>query len=99
MDAYVNTIAAAKEFVDFIGVPFLVTKDGGLVGLFPLGHVGWALPLWLKMGAINKTLQGKPAMTKKEVWVEGSVDARARRALEEDGWAVREKLSGELRTY
>jgi hypothetical protein len=99
MEGYINNVAPVKEIVDVNGVPFLVTKDGGLVGLYPLDHVAWTLPLWIKTNVFNKALKGKPAMSKKELWVEGSIDPLARRALESDGWVVKEKLGGQLRTY
>lgn len=99
MEGYINNISAAEAIVDINGVPFLVKNDGTLVGQFPLDHVAWTQPLWIKMDVFSKSLKGDQVKAKKELWIEGSIDPLARRAMEKNGWIVREKLGGSLRSY
>ncbi len=87
---YSKTKAPVREIIDINGSAVLIKKDGGLVGLAPLDHVAWTTSLMVKMAATKKAMQGPRNFPQKELWFEGTVDPQARRALESDGWVVKQ---------
>ena len=87
---YSKTKAPVREIIDINGSAVLIKKDGGLVGLAPLDHVAWTTSLMVKMAATKKAMQNSQKFPQKELWFEGTVDPQARRALEADGWVVKQ---------
>ena len=87
----------ADRFVEASGVPLLQTKQGIVVGLFPFDHVAWTSNLDMKEMAVSAAIKKMPGVKGKELWIEGTVDPEARKALEDRGWVVTEKLAEKLK--
>jgi hypothetical protein len=89
---------SVARFVEANGVPFLLTRSGAVVGIFPFDHLAWTEPLARKEIAISDALKKLPEAKSKELWITGTVDPVAREAFESRGWKVedrvREKLLG-----
>jgi len=84
------------DIVEINGVPFLQRKDGLVVGLFPLDYIPWTALLWHKEKIVSEAIEKLPGVTGKELWIEGTVDPVARKALEERGWKVEDKVRDKL---
>jgi len=96
MALYSSKVKAATSFVEANGVPLLKTKDGAIVGIFPLDHVAWTSALAAKEKAISEDIQKMQGVTGKELWITGTVDPVAQRALEDKGWKVHDRVQDRL---
>jgi hypothetical protein len=98
MAGYHGNITPVARFVEVGGLPFLQTKEGVIVGIFPCDHIAWtediAARAYGKTAAAVKALY--PDATGKELWFEGTVSSTARRNLEAMGWKVKEKTTQTL---
>lgn len=69
-------------------VPFLQTKDGSVVGVFPLDHVLWTPALERRMSVIDQDLARLPDLRGKAVLILGTADPEAKKALAKRKWKV-----------
>jgi hypothetical protein len=97
MALYSANAKGGVRIIEVNGMSFLRKNDGLIVGLFPLDHILWTAALWHKdealVAAIGR-LTGE--VTGKELWIEGTVDPVARKALEDKGWKVEDKVRDKL---
>jgi hypothetical protein len=96
MANYMKNVAPADAMIELNGVPMLKRKDGIVVGLFPLDYVAWTARLWQRESAVSAITTVRSDITGKELWIQGSVDPMARKALEAKGWTVEEKVEKKL---
>jgi hypothetical protein len=89
---------AIASFVEVHGVPMLLTKNGVVVGIFPLDHVAWTAGFAQKVMAVSSAIQELRGVTGKELWITGTVDPVARKALEGHGWKVQDKYQEQILT-
>ena len=54
--------------------------------------VAWTSALAAKEGAVSEDIRKIAGVKGKELWIGGTVDPGARKALEERGWKVEEKF-------
>ena len=95
---YHKKVAPVESIVPVQGVPLLQRKDGVIVVLAPLDHVAWTKKLWLKEGKGSETFNQLPGFSGKEVWITGAFDPVARKALEIQGWKVKEDFASKFLT-
>lgn len=86
-----------ERFVNAGGIPVLLTKDRVVVGLFPLDHVAWTVNFARQETQVSDAIEKMPDIKGKELWISGTVDPVARRALESKGWIVEERVNDRLR--
>jgi hypothetical protein len=86
-----------ERFVNAGGIPFLLTKDRVVVGLFPLDHVAWTVNFARQETQVSDAIEKIPGVKGKELWISGTIDPVARRALESKGWVVEERVNNRLR--
>jgi hypothetical protein len=86
-----------ERFVNAGGILFLLTKDRVVVGLFPLDHVAWTVNFARQETRVSDAIEKMPDIKGKELWISGTVDPVARRALESKGWIVEERVNDRLR--
>jgi hypothetical protein len=86
-----------ERFVNAGGIPFLLTKDRLVVGLFPLDHVAWTVNFARQETQVSDAIEKMPGIKGKKLWISGTVDPVARRALESKGWIVEERVNDRLR--
>jgi hypothetical protein len=79
---YNEKVAPVERILAVQGVPLLQRKDGIIVVLAPLDHVAWT----------------QTGFSGKEVWITGAFDPLARKALEIEGWKVKEDFAGKFLT-
>ena len=96
MALYGSKIKAVAAFVEANGVPLLKTKDGAIVGIFPLDHVPWTSALAAKERAVSEDIKKIAGVNRKEFWVGGTLDPVARTALEAKGWKVEDRVIEKL---
>jgi len=90
--AYSAYMKAQATFVNISGTPFLKTKDGVLVGLFPLDHIAHTPTLVHREKALSEAISKLPGIKGKELWIGWKVDTAARKALETNGWRIQERV-------
>jgi hypothetical protein len=98
MGLYSEKERSAASFVDANGVPMLLTKNGVVVGIFPLDHVAWTAGFAQKLVAVSSAIKEMQGVTGKELWITGTVDPVARRFLENSGWKVQDKYQEQILT-
>jgi hypothetical protein len=98
MAGYRGNVAPVTKFVEVGGLPFLQTKEGVIVGIFPCDHIVWTENVAARAyGNTAKAVKSfYPDATGKELWFEGTVSTMARKNLEDMGWNVKEKTSQTL---
>ena len=95
---YHKKVTPVERIVAVQGVPLLQREDGVIVVLAPLDYVAWTKRLWLKESKGSETFNQLPGFSGKEVWITGSFDPVARKALEIQGWKVREDFASKFLT-
>jgi hypothetical protein len=96
MNIYNEKTKSADRFVEGDGLPLLRKKDGTVVGIFPIDHVSWTKRFAEKEKAVSEAIMKMPQVKGKELWIAGTVDQTARKALEGRGWKVQEKFAATL---
>ncbi len=96
MALYHEKYRSIDRFVDANGVPLFLTKNGVIVGIFPLDHVAWTAPFAQKATKVSAAIQQMPGVKGKEFWITGTVDPVARKTLEDRGWKVEDKVEARL---
>jgi len=90
---YHKKVAQIERIVAVQGVPLLKRKDGVIVVLTPLDHVAWTHKLWLRESKGSASLNQLLGFSGKIVWITGTFDPVARKALESQGWKVKEDFA------
>lgn len=97
MALYNANKGSVERFVEVNGVPLLQTRQGIVMGIFPFDHVAWTPLIDVKEKTISEAIKKMPGVKGKELWIGGTVDSEARKALELRGWAVVEKSEEKLK--
>ena len=93
---YHDQTKSVERFVDAGGVPLLLTKSGTIVGIFPFDHVAWTVRASLKEKAISTALQKMEGGRGKELLITGTIEPYARKAFEDRGWRVGDRIEERL---
>ena len=72
--------------------PFLVTSDGRAIGLFPLDYIPWTKRLADYIPALTAEVDASGKADAKEMWFEGVISPETRKAMEQHGWTVKDKV-------
>lgn len=88
---------SVERFVEANGVPLLRTSQGTVVGIFPFDYVAWTPLFDMKEMAVSEAIKKMPGVKGKELWIGGMVNPEARKALEDRGWVVVEKIEEKLK--
>jgi len=96
MGQYFEKTGNVDRFVSAGGVPVLLTKNGVILGIFPLDHVAWTAGFAKKEMGVSDAIQKMPGVKGKELWVTGTIDPVARKALEDGGWKVEDRVAEKL---
>ncbi|MDA8239346.1 MAG: hypothetical protein M0Z67_03120 [Nitrospiraceae bacterium] len=96
MALYSSNKGSVERFVEADGAPLLFTSQGTVVGIFPFDYVAWTPLIDMKEMAVSEAIKKMPGVKGKELWIGGTIDPKARKALEARGWAVVEKLEENL---
>ena len=93
MMANFHTKIAPTDVVSSTEPPLQKTRDGRLVGVFPLDYVAWTADLDVILRQITKQSATLSGVKAKEIWLEGSASPDARQAMEALGWKVKERVA------
>jgi len=96
MANYHLNVSPVVRIVQVGGTPFLQRKDGVIIGPFPLDYVVWTAALWRREKIVSESIERLRGVTGKELWIGGTVDPEARKALESRGWKVDENVGDKL---
>jgi hypothetical protein len=91
-----RAIAPLESFLSLDGLPAARTAKGDLVFNTPLDHLVWTEPIGRFITAVNNLVQETGGMKAKELWVTGTLSARAKKELESRGWQVQERTEERL---
>ena len=95
-----KNVKPVERFVEVSRLVFIKTKDGRMIGIFPIDNVAWTANLADREKGISQEIGKMKGVRGKELWFGGAVDRTARQALEARGWKVvdgyTEKLFKEL---
>jgi hypothetical protein len=77
---------------------FTVARDtkGALVFNLPLDHLVWTQSMARLIEAADKLVNSLPGVKAKEMWLAGTLSARARRELVDRGWQVEDQREEQL---
>jgi hypothetical protein len=97
LSSFNANVAPVTEIVRINRTVFFRTKEGTLVGLFPMDHISWTIDLWHKQSTASQTIKDMAGVTGKALWVTGRFSETARKALEMEGWTVEDDVEMKLR--
>ena len=83
-----KNVAPVERFVGAGRLVFLKTKDGRMIGVFPIDNVAWTANLAEREKELSQEIRKMKGVRSKELWFGGAVDRAARQALEARGWKV-----------
>jgi hypothetical protein len=93
MASYHTNVAPVARIVESREFPFIQTKEGKVIGIFPIDHLAWIRSMADTVDiSADMVLEGISGVTGKELWFEGTVSEMARKNLETRGWTVKEKV-------
>ena len=84
--------AGEADVVKVAEVPMQKTRDGRLIGAFPIDFLAWTADSSAIAGAASKQIAESADIKSGELWFEGSVSQTARAGLEAQGWTVKERV-------
>jgi len=93
---YQEKTKSVARFVDANGFPFMMTSNGVVVGIFPLDFIAWTAGFARNEGVVSSAIKQMQGVTGKELWITGTVDLVARKALEDRGWKVKDKFEDQV---
>ena len=96
MQLYHDKTKSVERFVDAGGVCLLQTKSGTVVGIFPFDHVAWTVRALLKEKTISTAVQKMEDVRGKELLITGTVNPYARKAFDDKGWRVGDRIGERL---
>ena len=96
MGAYHSDIKNAKEIRNIKGILSLYRDDGVLVLLSPVDHVFWTQRLDNRLNEFETGIKEFKDVKKKEVWITGAFDQKAKQHFEDRGWNVIEQAEKNL---
>lgn len=89
---YAKQLSGTKKIVEFNGLLCFLRNDGVAVAMVPLDYVAWTAALEAKEKLVSDSIAGNTAIRGKELWISGTYDPTARKALEILGWDLKEKI-------
>ena len=95
---YNEKVAPVERIIAVQGVPLLQRKDGVIVVLVPLDYVAWTHKLWLRESKGSGTLNQVPGFSGKEAWITGVFDPVAQKAMEMEGWKIKQDFASKFLT-
>jgi hypothetical protein len=72
------------------------TKAGALVFNVPLDYLAWTEPIARLLTGANQLVTELPGIKDKQLWLAGTLSARARKEIESRGWQVQEQTEARL---
>ena len=90
MMANYHTNVAEADLVELAEIPFQKTRDGRLVGLFPIDYLAWSGDTAAITKTLDQAIAQSPDIQSKELWFEGRVSQRSSAEFETAGWTVKE---------
>lgn len=91
MMANYHTKVAATDIVEVAELPIQKTREGRLVGVFPLDYLLWSAEAAAIVTAASEYVAQSSDIQSSQFWFEGSVSPKARAGLEAQGWTVKEQ--------
>jgi hypothetical protein len=89
--SYINNVQQGK-IVDIGGYPWLVGRNGVVLGTLPVDYLAWTPDIAAGAKMIEEYASNQRGITGQELLVEGRVSPTTRRALEDHGWKVQDKV-------
>jgi hypothetical protein len=94
-----RAVAPIQGFLSLDGLPAARTSSGDLVINTPLDHLVWTEPMGRFITGVNQLVQETGGIKGKQLWVTGTVSARAKQELANRGWQVQERMLGWVESY
>jgi hypothetical protein len=91
-----KNIGPVESFIEISRLAFIRTKDGRMIGIFPVDNVAWTLNLAEREKEISQEIGKMKEVRGKELWFGGPVDRVAQQALKARGWKVTDRFTEKL---
>jgi len=88
-----KNVAPVERFVEAGRLVLLKTKDGRMIGVFPIDNVAWTTNLSQREKEISQEISKMKGVRGKEFWFGGEIDRTARQALEARNWKVVDRFT------
>jgi hypothetical protein len=93
MGFYNENVGPIQGIIKADSLPLLEKADGTVVAILPLDHLSWTQRFADMERAVSEAIRKMPGIKGKELLVIGTVDQKAKKALEAAGWKVGEKFA------
>jgi hypothetical protein len=93
---YNKSVAPLASFVTLGQFAVSQTVNGALVVNFPADYVVWTEPMAQMFTAGNQLVNTLPGIKEKQLWLTGTLSARARKEIESRGWQIHDRAEAQL---
>jgi len=90
---YNERVESIQGFIKADSLPLLEKADRTVVAILPLDHLAWTQRFANMERAVSEAIRKTPGVKGKEFLVLGTVDPKARKALEAGGWKIEERFA------
>ena len=93
MGFYNEKVESIHCIIKADSLPLFEKKDGTVVAILPLDHLAWTQGSADMERAVSEAIRKMPGIKGKELLLIGTVDPKARTALEARGWKIEERFA------
>jgi hypothetical protein len=93
---YHKSVAPLESFVSLGQFAVGRTVNGALVFNLPLDYLVWTEPMAQLLNGANDLVNNLPGTKEKQVWLTGTLSARARKEIEARGWQIHDRAEAPL---
>lgn len=93
---YNKSVTPLESFVSLGQFAVGRTVNGALVFNLPLDYLVWTEPMAQLLSGANDLVNNLPGIKEKQVWLTGTLSARARKEIEGRGWQIHDRAETQL---
>jgi hypothetical protein len=93
---YNKSVTPLESFISLGQFAVGRTINGALVFNLPLDYLVWTEPMAQLLNGANELVNNLPGVKEKQVWLTGTLSARARKEIESRGWQIHDRAEAQL---
>ena len=93
---YNKSVTPLERFISLGQFAVGRTINGALVFNVPLDYLVWTEPMAQLLNGANELVNNLPGIKEKQLWLTGTLSARARKEIESRGWQIHDRAEAQL---
>ena len=96
---YNKSVTPLESFISLGQFSASRTRDGAVVFNLPLDYLVWTEPMAQLLTGANQLVNALPGIKEKQLWIAGTLSARARKEIESRGWQIHDRAEAQLMNW